>query len=106
MSDVKTDDPTPLEDHGEMNSEPIRARTDEGLRDDERRGENRTVLTPLDDKQADAIQEAERLYDELAAHEKERKPVNTVQTWEETGKSDLPVDQSSTAKDRPDVTKA
>jgi hypothetical protein len=110
MSDVTKYDGISALDQNGMAVEPVRARSDEGLKERERRGdfpntqgplggEQRMVLEPLDDRQADALQDDETLYDELAAHEKERKPVNTVQTWEETGKSDLPVDQSSTAKD-------
>jgi hypothetical protein len=108
MSDPKFDGI--VDDEHEPSSEPIRARTDEGLKERERRGdfpntlgpiggEKRMNLVPLTDEQADALQEDEQSPDELAAHAKEREKVNSVQSWTETGRSDLPVDTSDNAKD-------
>jgi hypothetical protein len=114
MSDKRYDGVSAL-DQGRLTVEPIRARTDEGLKEAERRGDfpntlgplggqQRTVLTPLSDDESSALQQNEELYDALDAHEKERAVVKNVTTWKETGRGDLPVDVSSTAPDRPDLT--
>jgi hypothetical protein len=61
-------------------------------------GQTRTVLDPLNSDEMDATQESSPMYDELADHAKESEQRNTVQAWQETGRSDLP-----TAGDQPRV---
>jgi hypothetical protein len=105
MSDSKPYDGISELDQNRMATEPIRARSDEGLRDDQRRGDlpntggvhtgTKVVLEPLDDEQADAV--GEEFYLELKEYDAERKP--ETEGWQETEDDPLPRDESSTGRD-------
>ncbi len=108
MNDPKYDGLSEI-DQGRISADALRGdRSDKVSTTVERRGdfpntqgpissEQRTVVTPLTDEQATALQEDEQSPDELGRYNDERRP--ETQSWKTTQDDDLPVDTSTTADD-------
>jgi hypothetical protein len=108
MADEKNDGINAIPEQREMLSDPLGARSDE-IEVLDRQGDfpntlgpvggrTRMTLEPYGDVDPNELTDGGPLDDmarhELSAHEKEREPVNEAESWDETGRSDLPAASS------------